>query len=96
MARPGRLDALEAEIRATRARLGALLARADRDYALRPILRALKRGAGRDLAAPALPAAEAGTRSHRLALPAAMFGFALALVSFRRRRAEEGAEKASE
>lgn len=100
MARRTSLDALEAEIRATRSRLSALLARADRDYAFRPILHALKRGAGDGLAAPHLvPTAgstpDTGTTPpHRLALPAAMLGFALALATLHRRRpdgADQGA-----
>jgi len=83
---PGKsLDAIEAEIRESRARLAALLARADRDYAFRPVLRALRRGAGRDLAAP-IPEAGPGKQAGRLALPAALLGFALALATLHRRR----------
>lgn len=79
------LEAIEAEIRETRARLAALLARADRDYAFRPVLRALRRRAGRDLAAP-IPEAGPDKEAGRLALPAALLGFALALVTLHRRR----------
>lgn len=88
------LDALEAEIRATRARLAALFARADRDYAFRPVLRALRRGARHDLAVPApTPEAGSGKGAGRLAPPAALLGFALALVTLRRRRPEDAAEE---
>ncbi|HEV2303640.1 MAG TPA: hypothetical protein VGR91_18905 [Stellaceae bacterium] len=97
MAGHNSLAALEAELRATRARLAALLARADRDYALRPILNALKRGAGREVAVPAAEPErrpEQGGHLPRLALPAAMLGFALALATLHRRRpdgADQGA-----
>jgi hypothetical protein len=92
MARHVSLDQLEAEIRDTRARLAALLARADRDYAFRPILHALQRGAGREIAAPEPQAAptsepEHGAHMTRLALPAAVFGFALAFLALHRKHA---------
>ena len=104
MPRRQSLDALEAEIRATRSRLAALLARADRDYALRAILRALQRGAGYDELAPAAPEAppeadpaapEPVREAGRLGLPAAMLGFALAVVALDRLRPRgaDGSEK---
>lgn len=102
MAHRRSLDQLEAEIRETRARLAALLARADRDYAFRPILHALERGAGREIAAPqpqpqAAPAGEPEHGAHmtRLALPAALFGFALAFLALHRRR-PGGGDKGTE
>jgi hypothetical protein len=95
MARRKSLDQLEAEIRDTRARLDALLARADRDYAFRPILHALQRGAGREIAAPEPSPAPEVKPEHaahmtRLALPAALFGFALAFIALHRKRAQPG------
>jgi hypothetical protein len=99
MARHNSLDALEAEIRATRARLAALLARADRDYAFRPILNALHHSLGRDLSA-ARPAPEnepqPGTHATRLALPAALLGFALAVITLNRLRSGDGGAKSAD
>jgi hypothetical protein len=74
------LDALEAEIRETRRRLGALVGRADREFGLRPGLNLLRRLAAK----PAATAAAAADQPALWALPAAALAFAIGLVAARR------------
>jgi hypothetical protein len=75
-----RLDALEAEIRETRGRLAALLARADREYGLRAGLSGLSRIAAK----PAGKAEDAAGLLQNLAAPAAILAFVAGLVGARR------------
>jgi hypothetical protein len=76
------LDTLEEDIRATRRRLGEILARADRDYGLRPVLHALSR-----VSKP--PGDMAGVQRGKpsgLVLSAAAIAFAIGMLGARRVR----------
>ncbi len=81
------LDAIEEDIRATRSRLGEILARADRDYGLRPglrgVLRIAKRPPGREIADKP---GETRVRLAGLALPAAALAFAIGFLAAQRFR----------
>ena len=83
-----RLDALEAEIRETRARLAALLIRADREYGLRAGLRAVLRS----LENPAGDARQGPAIMRGLTLPAAILAFIAGIVGARRPRPQQSSE----
>ena len=74
------LDRLEAEIRETRARLGLLLVRADREFGLRAGLHGMLRLAAKSLGGTAAQPGKPGA----LALPAAIIAFAVGVIGARR------------
>jgi hypothetical protein len=86
------LDALEAEIKETRRRIGELLGQADRKFGLRPGLQLARRLAGK-----AGEATDAAEKLRLWAWPAAAIAFAIgvaATLRWRRREEPASPEKA--